>query len=75
MIIDSILGILACVSVTVPGFTEASWEEQIAYIGIAILLAGLILLLHLKPHDNAENLIEAVKAQNHLARDELKMMR
>jgi hypothetical protein len=75
ILIDSILGILACASITVPTFTQAPLEEQIAYAGIAVLLAFLILLLHLKPHDNSEHLINAAKAQNHLSREELNIMK
>ena len=67
IVFDAILGLLACASITVPTLNKASWEEQIAYAGIAVLLAALIFMLHVKPHDNAEELINSVKAQNHLA--------
>lgn len=67
IVFDAILGLLACVSITVPTINKASWEEQLAYAGIAVLLAALILMLHVKPQDNAEELINSVKAQNHLA--------
>ncbi len=33
------------------------WEEAIFYMFVAVLLGALILLLHLKPNDNAEKLI------------------
>ncbi len=63
LLIDAILGLLACVSLTFPWFSTVSWEESIFYVFVAVLLASLILLLHLKPNDNAEKLITVAQGR------------
>jgi hypothetical protein len=55
LLIDAILGLLACVSLIFPWLSQVKWEEAIFYVFVALLLGALILLLHLKPNDNAES--------------------
>ncbi len=64
LLIDAILGILACVSVTFPWFTKAGWQAGILYAVVAVVLLGLMLLLHLKPYDKAEKLLSAAEVRS-----------
>ncbi len=63
LIIDAILGLLACVSLIFPWLSQVKWEEAIFYVFVALLLGALILLLHLKPNDNAEKLITVTQGR------------
>ncbi len=63
LLIDAVLGILACVSLIFPWLSQVNWEETIFYVFVALLLAALILLLHLKPNDNAEKLINVAEVR------------
>ena len=63
LILDAILGALAGVSVTFSLLTQTPWQAGIAYALIAIVLVGLIFLLHLKPNDNAEKMIRPAQVR------------
>ncbi len=63
LVIDAILAILACVSLVFPWLSQVKWEEAIFYVFVALLLGALILLLHLKPNDNAEKLINVAQGR------------
>ncbi len=64
LLLDAILGTLAGVSITLPWLTSASWQSGLVYGFIAIVLLGLIFLLHLKPNDNTEKMINVAEARN-----------
>ncbi|MCG3119884.1 MAG: hypothetical protein ALAOOOJD_02421 [bacterium] len=64
LLLDAILGILAGVSITFPWLTKAGWESGIVYGFIALVLLGLIFLLHLKPNDNTEKMINAAEVRS-----------
>ena len=64
LLLDAILATLACVSITFPWLTEVSWQSGLVYGFIAIVLLGLIFLLHLKPNDNTEKMINVAEARN-----------
>jgi len=63
LILDAILGTLACVSITFAWLAKASWQDIIVYGFIAVVLFGLIFLLHLKPNDNTEKLISTAQVR------------
>ena len=64
LLLDAILAALACVSITFPWLTKVSWQSGLVYGFIAIVLLGLIFLLHLKPHDNTEKMINVAEARS-----------
>jgi len=64
LMLDAILATLAGVSITFPWLTEVSWPSGLVYGFIAIVLLGLIFLLHLKPNDNTEKMINVAEARN-----------
>jgi len=64
LMLDAILATLAGVSITFPWLTEVSWQSGVVYGFIAIVLLGLIFLLHLKPNDNTEKMINVAEARN-----------
>lgn len=64
LLLDAILGILAGVSITFPWLTKTGWESGIVYGFIALVLLGLIFLLHLKPNDNTEKMINTAEVRN-----------
>jgi amino acid permease len=64
LLVDAILGALAFISIAFSWFSSKGWMDVVVYAVIAIVLVGLILLLHLKPHDNAEKLIAVTELQS-----------
>jgi len=64
LLLDAILAILAGVSIFLPWLTKANWQAIIIYGFIAVVLVGLIFLLHLKPNDNTEKMINVAEARN-----------
>jgi len=64
LLLDAILATLAGVSITLPWLTSVSWQSGLVYGFIAIVLLGLIFLLHLKPQDNTEKMINVAEARN-----------
>jgi hypothetical protein len=64
LFIDTVLGLLAGVSITFPWLTSAGWQEGVVFAVIAIVLLGLILLLHLKPKDHAEKLLSPAELRS-----------
>jgi len=64
LLLDAILGTLACVSITFPWLTQAGWQAIIVYGFIALVLLGLIFLLHLKPNDNTEKMINVAQVRS-----------
>ncbi len=64
LMLDTILATLAGVSITFPWLTEVSWPSILVYGFIAIVLLGLIFLLHLKPNDNTEKMINVAAVRN-----------
>jgi len=64
LLLDAILATLAGVSITFPWLDEVSWPSGLVYGFIAIVLLGLIFLLHLKPNDNTEKMINVAEARN-----------
>jgi hypothetical protein len=64
LLLDAILAALACVSLTFPWLTQASWQAIVIYGFIAIVLLGLIFLLHLKPNDETEKMINVAEVRN-----------
>jgi len=63
LLLDAILATLAGVSITFPLLTQAGWQALIIYGFIAIVLVGLIFLLHLKPNDETEKMINVAEAR------------
>lgn len=64
LLLDAILATLAGVSITFPWLTEVSWQSSLVYGFIAIVLLGLIFLLHMKPNDNTEKMINVAEARS-----------
>lgn len=64
LLLDAILATLAGVSITFPWLTKLSWQSGLVYGFIAIVLLGLIFLLHLKPNDNTEKMINVAAVRN-----------
>jgi hypothetical protein len=63
LLLDAILATLAGVSITFPWVTQAGWQAVIIYGFIAMVLVGLIFLLHLKPNDETEKMINVAEVR------------
>jgi len=63
LLLDAILATLAGVSITFPWLTQAGWPAVIIYGFIALVLVGLIFLLHLKPNDETEKMINVAEVR------------